>query len=133
MRISDWSSDVCSSDLGGGRLAEVGRLGLSAPASERQADGACAFGGKLEAAGGGHGKAADLRNDGSQAAMALTFLDTGQDGLVVPRLVIDHTVWRKAGLGQRRSKEAGMCEPPQQLAIGARGNPGGGEGRKSVG
>src|SRR3546814_10096088 len=85
---------------GGGRLAEVGRLGLSAPASERQADGACAFGGKLEAAGGGHGKAADLRNDGSQAAMAQTFLDTGQDGLVVPRLDIDHTVWRKAEIGR---------------------------------
>src|SRR3546814_9444540 len=59
--------------------------------------------------------------------MAQTFLDTGQDGLVVPRLDIDHTVWRKAGLGQRRSKEVGTCEAPQHLALGARGNPGGEE------
>src|SRR3546814_13046898 len=65
--------------------------------------------------------------------MAQTFLDTGQDGLVVPRLDIDHTVWRKVGLGQRRSKEVGTCEAPQPLALGARGNPGGDErGRRAV-
>src|SRR3546814_10576380 len=72
-------------------------------------------------------RSAELSNDGSQAAMAQTFLDTGQDGRVVPRLDIDHTVWRKAGLGQRRSKEVGTCEAPQHLALGARGNPGGEE------
>src|SRR3546814_1159694 len=34
MRISDWSSDVCSSDLG----AEPGRLALPVPEERRRAD-----------------------------------------------------------------------------------------------
>src|SRR3546814_6889468 len=50
MRISDWSSDVCSSDLG----VEVGE-----PAPEREA----ALGAVAAAEGEGHGHPAHLRGD----------------------------------------------------------------------
>jgi len=59
--------------------------------------------------------------------MAQSFLDTGQDSLIVPCLDIDHPVWREAGLGQRRSEKVGTCEAPQHFALGARSNPGGEE------
>src|SRR3546814_5757589 len=42
MRISDWSSDVCSSDLGQGEAVEAGQVEVEQ--------------GKVEAAGGGFGK-----------------------------------------------------------------------------
>ncbi len=60
--------------------------------------------------------------------MAQTFLYTGQDGFIVPGLDIDHTVWREAGLGQRRSEEVGTREAPQHFAFGARGDSGRKEG-----
>ena len=59
--------------------------------------------------------------------MTQAFLDTGQDGLVVPGLNIDHAIWRETGLGQRRCEEVGTGDAPQHLALGARSNPGGKE------
>ena len=57
--------------------------------------------------------------------MPQPFLETGQHRLLVAGLDIDHAVGREAGLGERRREEVLPGDAPQNLARGARGDPGG--------
>lgn len=61
--------------------------------------------------------------------MAQPFFDTGQHGLVVARLDVDHAIGREARLSQRWGKEIRPGDDPENLAPGSRRNPGGEESR----
>jgi len=74
------------------RLPEIGGLVLAAPATDGDADGARAFGGKLKAAGGRHGQPRDFCYDSAKAAVPQAFLETDEDRLLIARLDIDHAV-----------------------------------------
>ncbi len=56
--------------------------------------------------------------------MAQTFLDTGQDGVIITGLDIDHAIRRESGLSQGRGEEIGTRNAPQHLALGARADTG---------
>lgn len=114
---------------GGRRLAEIGRLGLSTPAPQGDADRAAAFGAELKAPRCGHVEPCDFADDGAKAAMAEAFLDTSQHGLVVARLDVDHAIGREARLRQRWGEEIGPGDDPKNLAPGSRRDPGGEESR----
>jgi hypothetical protein len=62
---------------------ETRGFGLAAPASDRDADGAGAFGRRLEAAGDRHRQPDHLGHDGAEPAVPETFLETGQHSLLV--------------------------------------------------
>ena len=110
---------------GGRRLAEIGRLGLPAPAAERDADRARSFGGELKPPRGGHRQARDFGHHGAQPAVAQPLLKAGEDGLLVAALEIDDAVGLQAGLGERRREQVRAGDAPEHLAAGARGDPGG--------
>ena len=105
------------------RLPEIHRLRLASPSSERDADRACAFCCELKAAGGSHGEAGKLADDGAKPAMAKAFLHTGEHGLVVAGLDIDHSVRDEPRLGDRRREQVGPRDAPEDLAPRARGDP----------
>lgn len=59
--------------------------------------------------------------------MAKPLLHTGEHGLVVASLDIDHSVWVQTRLRKRRCEKIGPGNAPQNLAARACGNAGGEE------
>lgn len=51
--------------------------------------------------------------------MAQTFLHTGEHGLVVTGLYVNHAIRGKPGLGERGGKEIRSGDAPKYLALGA--------------
>src|ERR1700731_4225600 len=98
------------------RLSEVGGLVLAAPATDGDADGARAFGGKLKAAGGRHGEPRDFCYDGAKAAVPQAFLETDEDRLLIARLDIDHAIGHEPGLREGRGEQVLPGETPEHPA-----------------
>lgn len=78
------------------------------------------FGGELEPPRGRHGQARDFTDDRAQPAMPDAFFHAGENCLVVAGLDIDDAVRFQARLLQRRRKEIGPGDAPQNLASRAR-------------
>ncbi|CAM3089243.1 hypothetical protein SPZE110945_05010 [Sphingomonas zeae] len=55
--------------------------------------------------------------------MSQPFLHAGEHGLVVARFDIDHAVGRQPGLRDRWSEQIGPGDTPQNLTLGAGGDP----------
>jgi hypothetical protein len=107
---------------GGRRLAEIGRLCRPPPAADGEADGAGAFGGKLKAAGGGHGQKRDLGDNGGKPAVPQAFLETDEERLLIARLDIDHAVGHEPGLREGRGEQILPNETPEHPATQPRGD-----------
>src|SRR3546814_378164 len=105
MRISDWSSDVCSSDLGGGQqVADALELGPGTLALARRETGDHDRARKFPAIGDAHAALVDLH-----AAAA-----AGGEQLVAKR-VEDHRVDRLGAFAQR-DRDAPVGEAAQVVA-----------------
>jgi hypothetical protein len=68
---------------GGRRLPEIRRLGLSAPAPQRDAERPRSFGGELEPPRSGHRQAGDFGHHGAQPTVPKPLFKASEDGLVV--------------------------------------------------
>jgi hypothetical protein len=99
---------------------------MAAPAADGDADGAGAFGGKLKAAGVGHGQKRDFCYDSAEPAVPQTLLETDENRLFVSRLDIDHAAGHEPGLRESRGEEVLPRDAPQHKAAG----PGGDSRRK---
>lgn len=80
--------------------------------------------GQLQVARRGHREARRLCDDSAEPAMAQPFLETDQKRLLVVGLSMDHSVGRKAGLGDRRCEGIGRRDHPKHLSFGAHSDPG---------
>ena len=89
---------------------------MPAPATEGDADGAGASGSELQAARGGHGQTGHFGDDPAKPAMAQTFLEAGENRLLIARLDIDHAVRRQPRLRDRRGEKILAGYAPQDLA-----------------
>ena len=103
-------------------MAEVRRLRLTPPAPYGDADRAGAFRRKLKPARGRHGEPRDFGDDGAEPPMTQSFLETGQHGLLIGRLDIDHPVGRQPGLSEGRREEILAGDAPKHLAARPGGN-----------
>jgi len=77
---------------GGGRLAEVRRLGLTTPSSHRQTKRARVLGDQLQPPRRRHGQAGDFANHSAEAAVTQAVLEGGQQSGLVAGLHIDDPV-----------------------------------------
>jgi hypothetical protein len=104
------------------RLPEIRRLGLPAPAPERDAEGPRSFGSELEPPRSGHRQAGDFGHHGAQPAVPKPLFKAIEDGLVVAALEIDDAVGFQAGLRERGREQIRACDTPKHLAARARGD-----------
>src|SRR3546814_9212145 len=95
MRISDWSSDVCSSDL----------------------DGAGAFGRQLQTTRGRHRKPGRFGNDTAEAAMTKPLFEAAQERSLVASLDVDDPVGVETGQREGRREQVGLRHAPEYLAL----------------
>ena len=107
-------------------LTEVGGVRSPSPSPHRQTQAARAFGGQLQPSGRDETEAGGLGHDGGQTGVTKAFLETGEEGRLVPGLDIDHPVRPQTDLTQGRGEEVGAGHAPQHLA----GPPGGDPGRE---
>ncbi|SNS94694.1 hypothetical protein SAMN06295955_10863 [Sphingopyxis indica] len=63
----------------------------------------------------------DLGNDGAKSTMPQPFLHTGENGLVVAGLHIDHPIRGKTRLGERWREQIRPGHAPKNLAFAACG------------
>lgn len=98
-------------------LAEIGGFGLSTPAAQDETDRAATLGTKLQPPGGSHIEPRNFTDHSAEAAMAQSFLDAGQYGIVIASLNVDHAVGREAGLSQGRGEQIRSGNDPENLAI----------------
>ncbi len=101
-------------------LTEVGGVGSPSPSPHRQTQAARAFGGQLQPSRCNETQAGGFGHDGGQPRMAKAFLETGEEGSLVPGLDIDHPVRPQTGLTQGGGEEVGAGHAPQYLT----GSPG---------
>jgi hypothetical protein len=106
-------------------LPEVDGVGLPSPAAHGDPDGAGAFGGELKAAGGHRRQVCDLGDNRAESAMPQALLEAGEEGFLVARLDIDHTIGPKPDLGDGWSEEVLAGDAPQDLAARSGGDPSG--------
>jgi hypothetical protein len=85
---------------------------VPAPATEGDADGAGASGSELQAARGGHGQTGHFGDDPAKPAMAQTFLEAGENRLLIARLDIDHAVGHEPGLRKGRGEQVRARDAP---------------------
>ena len=86
------------------------------PAADGEADGARTFGGKLKAAGCGHGEPRDFCHDSAKGAVPQTLLETDEDRLLIARLDIDHAIGDEPGLREGRGEQILPGDAPEHLA-----------------
>ena len=77
-------------------MTEIGGFGLSAPATQGDADRAASLRAEPEPPGCGHVERSDFADDRAEPAVMQAFLDRGEHGLVIARLDIDYAVGLKA-------------------------------------
>lgn len=93
-------------------LTEVGGVRSPSPSPHRQTQAARVFGGQLQPSGRDETEAGGLGHDGGQTGMTKAFLETGEEGRLVPGLDIDHPVRPQTGLTQGRGEEVGAGHAP---------------------
>lgn len=109
-------------------LAELGGVGRASPSSHRQSQASRAFCGQLQPPRGDEIQAGGLGHDGGQTRMAKPFLETGEEGGLVPGLDIDDPIRPETRLTQGRSEQVGSGDAPEHLALPPGRDPGGEEG-----
>lgn len=85
-------------------MAKVSGLGLPPPSSDHQADGARAFGSKLQTARCDHWQAHQLGNDGCEPTEPQRFLEGFENKFFADRFNVDDAIRVEADLGQRRGE-----------------------------
>src|SRR3546814_16870361 len=95
MRISDWSSDVCSSDL----------------------DGAGAFGRQLQTTRGRHRKPGRFGNDTAEAAMTKPLFEAAQERSLVASLDVDDPVGVETGQREGRREQVGLRHDDRKSVV----------------
>lgn len=104
-------------------MAKVVRLCLPAPSAHNQRQASLLLGGKLKPPAGHHWKADEFTDHGTQTAVGQRLLHGGEHVFFPIALDEDHPVGIKPCLSKCGEKQIRPCQTPDDLALGARGDP----------
>ncbi len=109
------------------------RIGpVATGAAQQQRGGAACLGGELQPPRLRHLDTLRLADHRTEPAMAQPFLDQREQFGIVARLGINDARRREPGLEQPRREQVARAHDPQNLAVRARGDPGGEQHRGGI-